>query len=49
MDVLEAIQARKSVRAFKPDPVPVETIAKLLDIAQPQDHIAGQNSAGHCH
>lgn len=34
MDVLEAIQARKSVRAFKPDPVPVETISKLLAIAQ---------------
>ncbi|MDA3038339.1 MAG: nitroreductase [Actinomycetota bacterium] len=34
MDVLEAIQTRKSVRAFTPAPVPVETISKLLEIAQ---------------
>ncbi len=34
MDVLEAIQTRKSVRAFKPDPVPSETLSELLEIAQ---------------
>ncbi len=34
MDVLDAIQSRKSIRAFRPDPVPRETIAKILEIAQ---------------
>ena len=34
MDVLEAIQSRKSIRAFKPDPVPRETIDQILEIAQ---------------
>lgn len=34
MDVLEAIQQRKSIRAFKPDPVAKETIAKILEISQ---------------
>ncbi len=34
MDVLEAIRARKSIRAFRPDPVPRETIDKILEAAQ---------------
>ncbi len=34
MDVLDAIQSRKSIRAFKPDPVPREIVHKLLDISQ---------------
>ncbi len=34
MDVLDAIQSRKSIRAFKPDPVPKETIDKILEISQ---------------
>ena len=34
MDVLEAIQSRKSIRAFKPDPVPRETVDEILEIAQ---------------
>ncbi|MDG2114179.1 MAG: nitroreductase [Actinomycetota bacterium] len=34
MDVLDAIRHRTSIRAFKPDPVPRETIEELLEIAQ---------------
>lgn len=34
MDVFEAIQGRRSVRRFKPDPIPRETLAKLLEAAQ---------------
>lgn len=34
MDVLDAIQNRRSIRAFKPDPVPQETVAKILEISQ---------------
>lgn len=34
MDVLDAICARKSIRAFKPDPVPLETVRRILEIAQ---------------
>jgi nitroreductase len=33
MDVLEAIRARKSIRGYKPDPVPKETIKEILDVA----------------
>jgi len=33
MDLLEAIKSRKSVRAFKPEAVPTETIKKVLEIA----------------
>ena len=33
MDALDAIQRRTSVRRFRPDPVPRETIARLLDSA----------------
>jgi nitroreductase len=34
MNVLDAIQQRKSIRAFKPDAVPKATVAKILEIAQ---------------
>jgi nitroreductase len=34
MDVLDAILQRKSIRAFKPDPVPRETLDKILEISQ---------------
>ncbi len=33
MDVIEAIRRRKSVRGFKPDPVPRDLIVKILDAA----------------
>lgn len=33
MELLDAIKSRKSVRAFKSDPVPTETIKKILEIA----------------
>ena len=34
MDVLEAIQSRKSIRAFTDQPVPRETIEELLTVSQ---------------
>jgi nitroreductase len=34
MDVLEAINGRRSVRAFKSDDVPSETVEKLIDAAR---------------
>ena len=34
MNILDAIQSRKSIRAFKPDPVPIETIKEILRISQ---------------
>ncbi|MEM9139747.1 MAG: nitroreductase [Pseudomonadota bacterium] len=34
MDVLEAIKSRKSIRAFKPDPVPGDVLAELLELSQ---------------
>ena len=33
MDIIEAIRARKSIRGYKPDPVPKETLREILDIA----------------
>jgi len=33
MDVIEAIRARKSIRGFKPDPVPKEVLREVLDVA----------------
>ena len=33
MDVLKALQTRKSIRGYKPDPVPKEIIAKVLEVA----------------
>jgi len=34
MDIIDAIQSRKSIRGFKPDPVPKEVLRELLDIAK---------------
>ena len=34
MDVLEAIKSRKSIRAFTSQPVPRDTIQKILEISQ---------------
>lgn len=33
MDIIEAIRTRKSIRGFKPDPVPKEVLRKILEIA----------------
>ncbi|MBN1615353.1 MAG: nitroreductase [Deltaproteobacteria bacterium] len=33
MDVIEAVKARRSIRAFKPDPVPMGIIKEILEIA----------------
>jgi len=33
MDVIEAIRARKSIRSFKPDPVPGEVLEQILETA----------------
>jgi len=33
LDVLKALQTRKSIRGYKPDPVPKEIIAKVLEVA----------------
>ncbi|MBN1176681.1 MAG: nitroreductase [Dehalococcoidales bacterium] len=34
MDVVDAIKERKSIRAFKPDPVPLDIIRKIMEQAQ---------------
>lgn len=34
MDVIQAIKERKSIRAFKPDPVPLDLLRKILEQAQ---------------
>jgi len=34
MGLLEAIKSRRSIRAFKPDPVPKEVLTELLDVAR---------------
>jgi len=34
MELLEAIKSRKSIRAYKPDPVPKNVLTELLDIAR---------------
>lgn len=34
MDLVEAIKSRKSIRGFRPDPVPQEVLAQVLDIAR---------------
>lgn len=34
MNVLDAIKGRKSVRAFKPDPVPMETLHAIMEASQ---------------
>ena len=33
MDVLDAIKSRKSIRYYKPDPVPREVLRQLLEVA----------------
>lgn len=33
MDIAEAIRRRKSIRAFKPDPVPQETLKEIMELA----------------
>ena len=33
MDIVEAIRTRKSIRAFKPDPVPKKVLREILEIA----------------
>ena len=33
MELLEAIKSRKSIRAYKPDPVPKKVLAELLEVA----------------
>jgi len=33
MDVIEAIESRKSVRAFRPDQVPKDVLTKILEVA----------------
>ena len=34
MELLEAIKKRKSIRAFKPDPIPKKVLVELLDVAR---------------
>jgi len=34
MDMAEAIRSRKSIRGFKPDPVPREVLEQILDLAR---------------
>ncbi|HEX77705.1 MAG TPA: nitroreductase [Dehalococcoidia bacterium] len=34
MELVEAIKARKSIRGYKPDPVPKEVLNQILDIAR---------------
>lgn len=34
MDVIEAIRTRRSIRAFKPDPVPKKVLRELLDVSR---------------
>ena len=33
MDIIESLNTRRSVRAFKPDPVPQSTLKELMDLA----------------
>ena len=34
MQLDEALKARKSVRAFRPDPVPLDLVKEILDLAR---------------
>ncbi|MFC1900137.1 nitroreductase [Chloroflexota bacterium] len=34
MDIIEAIQTRRSIRAYKPDPIPKKVLEELLDISR---------------
>ena len=33
MDVIEAVKKRKSIRGYKPDPVPKEVLEQILELA----------------
>jgi len=33
MDIIEAVQTRKSIRAYKPDPVPIDILREILEIS----------------
>lgn len=33
MDIVEAIKQRKSIRAFKPDPVPLDVLKQIMELA----------------
>jgi nitroreductase len=33
-DVFEAVRSRRSVRAYKPDPVPIETLREIVEVAR---------------
>jgi nitroreductase len=33
MDIIEAVKKRKSIRGYKPDPVPEETLLQILELA----------------
>ena len=33
MHAIEAIASRRSVRAFKPDPVPLDTVREILEVS----------------
>ncbi|MEJ2047964.1 MAG: nitroreductase family protein, partial [Dehalococcoidia bacterium] len=33
MDVIEAVSKRKSVRGYKPDPVPKQVLGQILELA----------------
>ncbi len=33
MEIIEAVKTRKSVRAYKPDPVPAEVLREILEIS----------------
>lgn len=34
MDIIEAIRTRRSIRAFKPDPIPKKVLKELLDVCR---------------
>jgi nitroreductase len=34
MDVIEAIRTRRSIRVFKPDPIPKKVLQELLDVSR---------------
>lgn len=34
MDLIEAVKARRSIRAFKPDPVPQDVLHELIEVAR---------------
>ncbi|MBI2831022.1 MAG: nitroreductase [Chloroflexi bacterium] len=34
MDIIETVRLRKSIRGYKPDPVPKEVIAEILEVAK---------------